>query len=86
MVIPMHVQDKFNKRSATLVECQLPVVRLNTRPAGDLAVPREVHIEFFPKPENPDHLVQRSLSAYLTAAEALDLAEHLIATARRLVK
>lgn len=70
----MKIEEKFNKRTADLIEVQPPAI--NAGPGYSLGI----KLEFFTMPGNDD---RRTLSMHMTPAEALEMAEGLISAARR---
>jgi hypothetical protein len=68
------IDEKFNKRTANLIEVQPPSVRVGPQYALGIVA------EFYTLPGDPD---QRTLKIHLTPAEALHLSEQLLAAARR---
>ena len=68
----MRVDEKFNKKSATLLECQQPQVNSG----GGLALGMQIQLFMQPGSDN------RTLSIHLTPDEALKLAEDLVREAR----
>lgn len=72
----MKVEEKFNSRSAKLIDVQYPSIRSGPRYECGMVV------EFFTKPgdDNP-----RSLTVHLTPGDALAMAVDLIAHARMMV-
>lgn len=73
----MQIEEKFNKRSAPLVEVQAPIVRNRV----DLA-PQGLKLEFYTLPEADD---ARTIAMHMDPIEALQLAEQLTASAREVL-
>jgi hypothetical protein len=71
----MKIEEKFNKRSADLVEVQMPSVRLRPDQAH-----LGIKLEFFTIPGADD---ARTLSMHLTPDEALEMMGLLIDAVRR---
>ncbi|OHV78270.1 hypothetical protein [Rhizobium sp. LCM 4573] len=70
----MRVEERFNKKSAPLLECVQPhVVHRRGFALG-------IKVEFYQAGDNCDG---RTLSVHLTPQEALKMAEDLIAQSRR---
>lgn len=70
----MKIEEKFNKRTAELIEVQ--PASIHAGPTHALGI----KLEFFTLPGNAD---MRTISMYLTPDEALEMAGGLIAAARR---
>lgn len=70
----MKIEEKFNKRSANLIEVQPPTVHTGA------AYALGIRLTFYPVVSDPD---RRTLAMHLTPDEALEMAEGLIAAARR---
>lgn len=68
----MQIQEKFNRTRAAFIEVSSPHVSLATE--------ARIKCEFFPAAGG--HEDPRSLSMFMTPAEALELAEHLVHQAR----
>jgi hypothetical protein len=71
----MRIEEKFNKRTAELIEVQPPSFH-----AGPNFSALGIKATFFQLPGSDD---TRTLSVHMTPDEALLLAENLIAAARR---
>jgi hypothetical protein len=72
----MKVEEKFNKRAATLIKVQSPIVDAG---AG---LAEGVRIRLYPSNEHGGVNDGRTLSMHLTPTEALEFAQNLIAAAR----
>ncbi|WP_454056859.1 hypothetical protein [Cupriavidus sp. Marseille-Q8015] len=71
----MQIEEKFNRRSADLIEVQQPTVRTRRQDA-----PQGLSLQFFTA-RNSDDL--RTLTMHMTPMEALELAERIVAGARQ---
>lgn len=73
----MKIEEKFNKRTAGLVEVQPPSVF-----TGSVNSALGIRLMFFRVPGSDD---QSTLSMHMTPAEALQFAETLVSAARRMI-
>ena len=71
----MRIEEKFNRRSAELIEVQQPTAHVGPN-YSELGI----KLTFFTVPGNDDH---RTIAMHLTVDDALQLAQELIASARR---
>lgn len=71
----MRAEEKFNRKSANLLECQQPIVDSG----GGMALGVRVRVFMVPGPE------AKNISLHLTPDEALRLAEDLIREARNYI-
>lgn len=71
----MKIEEKFNRRSADLIEVQHPTAHVGSNDA-DLGI----KLIFATMPGNDD---LRTIAMHLTVDDALQLAQELIASARR---